>query len=98
MRINQEKLRLNQENKRLDDYINNKKYEIEEMKGLVMRVGYELEGQVKLSNTQHKTIKVDRQSYKSKSEERNLRNSTNTQDLKMYNDSYLSQGVHSYNR
>lgn len=68
------------------------------MKGLVMRVGYELEGQVKLSNTQHKTIKVDRQSYKSKSEERNIRNSTNTQDLKMYNDSYLSQGVHSYNR
>lgn len=70
MRINQEKLKLNLENNRLDEELNTKKYEIQEMKGLVMRVGCELEGQVNLSNTNHKTIKVDRKNNNSKSVDR----------------------------
>lgn len=70
MRINQEKLKLSIENNRLDEELNNKKYEIQDMKGLVMRVGYELEGQVNISNTNHKTIKVDRKNNQSKSVDR----------------------------
>jgi len=70
LRINQEKLKLSIENNRLDEELNNKKYEIQDMKGLVMRVGYELEGQVNISNTNHKTIKVDRKNNQSKSVDR----------------------------
>jgi len=98
LKINQEKLKLNLENNKLDELLNNKKNEIQEMKGLVMRVGCELEGQVNLSNTNHKTIKVDRQSYKSKSEDRNNRSSYQDLSLRAYNDNILSQSVHSYNR
>jgi len=70
LRINQEKLKLSIENNRLDEELNNKKYEIQDMKGLVMRVGYELEGQVNISKTNHKTIKVDRKNNQSKSVDR----------------------------
>lgn len=73
LKINQEKLKLNHENNRLDELLNSKKNEIQEMKGLMMRVGHELEGQVNTSNTHHTTIKVDRTSFKSKSEDRNNR-------------------------
>lgn len=74
MKINEEKLRLGQENNRLNEILNNKRYEIEEMKGLVMRVGNELEGKMSVSNlgstNYNNTLKVDRNKFKSKSVER----------------------------
>lgn len=67
MKINEEKLRLGQENNRLNEILNNKRYEIEEMKGLVMRVGNELEGKMVVSNlgstNYNNTLKVDRNKF-----------------------------------